>query len=77
MLTNKGIYQRIVAKLIHLSHTRPYIAPLVRIVSQFISDLSEGHLKAVFIIMRYLKVTLRKRIMYRKNEESNILYLVM
>jgi hypothetical protein len=54
---NKERYQRLVGKLIYLSHTRPDIAYAVSIVSQFMHNPSEEHMKAVMRIMRYLKGT--------------------
>ncbi|CAL2255213.1 unnamed protein product [Prunus armeniaca] len=59
--TDKDRYQRLVGKLIYLSHTCPDIAYAVSIVSQFMHSLSEDHMSAVMHILRYLKVTPGKR----------------
>ncbi|KAL6325478.1 hypothetical protein AAG906_023323 [Vitis piasezkii] len=53
--TDKGRYQRLVGKLIYLSHTRPDIAYAVSVVSQFMHCPSEDHMSAVMQILRYLK----------------------
>ena len=53
-------YQRLVGKLIYLSHTRPNIAFVVSVVSQYMHTPFEEHLEAVHGILRYLKVTPRK-----------------
>jgi hypothetical protein len=53
--TNKERYQRLVGKLIYLSHTRPDIAYVVSLVSQFMHYPSEYHMSAVIRILRYLK----------------------
>jgi Reverse transcriptase (RNA-dependent DNA polymerase) len=45
--TNKEKYQRLVGKLIYLSHTRPDIAYAVSVVSQFMHAPSEQHMEAV------------------------------
>ncbi|XP_073116145.1 uncharacterized protein [Elaeis guineensis] len=48
-------YQRLVGRLIYLSHTRPDIAFAVSVVSQFMYDLRSVHMDAVTRILRYLK----------------------
>ncbi|GAB2282201.1 hypothetical protein Dimus_039528 [Dionaea muscipula] len=48
-------YQRLVGRLIYLSHTRPYIAYAVSVVSQFMQAPSRDHMDAVYHILRYLK----------------------
>jgi hypothetical protein len=53
--TNKERYQRLVGRLIYLSHTRPDIAYAVSVVSQFMHALSEDHMTAVMRILSYLK----------------------
>ena len=58
--TNKGRYQRLVGKLIYLSHTRPDIAYTASVVSQFMHCPSEEHMEAIIRILRYLKYSLGK-----------------
>jgi len=65
--TNKGRYQRIVWKLIHLSHTQPDIAYAVSMVSQFMHCPSEDHMNAVIRILRYLKFSPGKGLMFTRN----------
>jgi Reverse transcriptase (RNA-dependent DNA polymerase) len=69
---NKEQYQRLVGKLIYLSHTRPDIAYVVGVVSQFMHDPKEEHMDAVMRVIRYLKGTLGKGITFRKNGHTNI-----
>ncbi|XP_048139417.1 uncharacterized mitochondrial protein AtMg00810-like [Rhodamnia argentea] len=52
---DKGCYQRLVGKLIYLSHTRPDIAFAVSLVSQFMHDPHSTRMNAVLRILRYLK----------------------
>ena len=62
-------YQKLVGKLIFLSHTRPDIAYAVGVVSQFMHNPKENHLRAVYCILQYLKGTLGKGILFKKGEE--------
>jgi hypothetical protein len=70
--TNKERYQRLVGKLIYLSHTRPDIAYAVGVVSQFMHSPSEDHMGAVIRILRYLKGTPGKGIKFEKNGHVEI-----
>lgn len=69
---DKGRYQRLVGKLIYLSHTRPDIAFLITCVCQFMHAPTEEHMEAVIQILRYLKGTLGKGLFFKKNEARNI-----
>ncbi|XP_058068548.1 secreted RxLR effector protein 161-like [Magnolia sinica] len=70
--TDKGGYQRLVGRLIYLSHMRPDIAYAVSVISQFIHAPSEEHMKAVYRILRYLKSAPGKGLLFSKNSVSNI-----
>lgn len=52
---DKRQYQRLVGRLIYLSHTRPDIAYAVSIVSRYMHDPRSGHMDVVNRILRYLK----------------------
>ena len=52
---NKERYQKLVGKLIYLSHSRPDIAYAVSLVSRFMHSPSREHMEAVVRILRYLK----------------------
>ena len=56
-LVDTSRYQRLVGKLIYLPHTRPDIAFVVNMVSQFMHSPNEKHLEALYRILRYLKST--------------------
>ncbi|KAL6294169.1 hypothetical protein ACE6H2_002311 [Prunus campanulata] len=70
--TNKERYQRLVGRLIYLSHTRPDIAYAVSVASQFMHCPSEDHMDAVFRILKYLKSAPGKGLLFTKNGHLNI-----
>ena len=61
---DKCRYQRLVGKLIYLSHTRPYITYAVNVVIQFMYDPRKLHMDVVEMILRYLKSTPEKGILF-------------
>ncbi|XP_022889654.1 uncharacterized protein LOC111405130 [Olea europaea var. sylvestris] len=61
-------YQRLVEKLIYLSHTRLDIAFAVSMVSQHMHSPKEIHMEAVYRILRYLKGSSRKGLFFNKSE---------
>ena len=63
---DKKCYQKLVGKLIYLSHTRPDISFYVGVVSQFMHNPMEEHLEAVYQILRYLKKNLGCGLMLKK-----------
>ena len=70
--TDKERYQRIVGKLIYLSHTRLDIAYAISVVSQFMHCPSEAHMNAVTRILWYLKFSPGKGLMFKKNNHLNV-----
>ena len=71
-LADKGRYQRLVGKLIYLSHTRPDIGYAVGIVSRYMNNPTRKHLEAVFRILQYLKRNPRKGLFFGKNAERGV-----
>ncbi|KAA0025288.1 Cysteine-rich RLK (receptor-like protein kinase) 8 [Cucumis melo var. makuwa] len=69
---DKEQYQRLVGKLIYLSHTRHDISFAVSVVSQFMQAPYEKHMEAVNRILRYLKNTPGKGLMCRKTNKKTI-----
>ena len=63
---DKKRYQKLVGKLIYLSHTRPDISFSVGVVSQFLHDPIEEYLEAVSQILRYLKKNPSHGLMFKK-----------
>jgi Reverse transcriptase (RNA-dependent DNA polymerase) len=65
-------YQRLVGRLIYLSHILPDISFAVSIVSRYMHDLRKGHMDAVYQILRYLKNAPGKGLIFKKNEYLNV-----
>lgn len=63
---NRDRYQRLVGKLLYLTHTRPDISFVVIMVSQFLNKPSKEHMEVVYRILRYLKNDPKKGLMFRK-----------
>ncbi|KAI5322689.1 hypothetical protein L3X38_031761 [Prunus dulcis] len=70
--TDKERYQRFVGKLIYLAHTRLDITYAVSVVSQFMHSHSEDHMETVTRILRYLKVTPDKGLMFSKYGHTDV-----
>lgn len=69
---DQGMYQRLVGKLIYLTHTRPDISFAVSIVSQFLNNTLEEHMNVVYRILRYLKGSPGRGLMFRKTLNRNL-----
>nr|GEY34820.1 putative RNA-directed DNA polymerase [Tanacetum cinerariifolium] len=63
----KERYQRMVGKLIYLSHTRPDIAYAVGVVSQFMHQPQKAHMVAALRMIRYLKGTTGHGVLFQPN----------
>ena len=62
---DKTRYQKLVRKLIYLSHTRLDISFYVGVVSQLMHDPMEEHLEAVYQILRHLKKNPGRGLMFK------------
>ena len=71
-VVDRESYQRLVGKLIYLSHTRPDIAYAVGVVSQFMHSPKEVHLRAVHRILQYLKGTVGRGILFQKGDKLTL-----
>ena len=69
---DKERYQKLVGKLIYLSHTRPNIAFAVSVVSQHMHATLDTHMEAVYRILRYLKGSPGKGLFFKKCEGQGV-----
>nr|KYP72424.1 hypothetical protein KK1_005012 [Cajanus cajan] len=67
-IEEKAQYQRLVGKLIYLSHTRPDIAYAVSVVSQFMHDPRVRHMQAIDKIFQYLKSSPGKGLLFKRED---------
>ena len=65
-------YQRLVGRMIYLTHTRPNISFAVSVVSRYMHDLRKDHMDALYHILRYLKGASGKGLIFRKHGHFNI-----
>lgn len=59
-------------KLIYLSHSRLDIAFAVGVASQYMSCPTKKQLEAMYRILRYLKGTLGRGLLFKKQEQRSI-----
>ena len=63
---------KLVGKLIYLSHTRPHIGFSISEVTQFMNNPTKEHMEAMHQILRYLKMTPRKGLYFKKMSSKDI-----
>ncbi|XP_022031366.1 uncharacterized mitochondrial protein AtMg00810-like [Helianthus annuus] len=65
-------HQKLVGKLIYLSHTRPDIAYSVHYLSQYMHKPTEAHTQIAFKVLRYLKAASGTGIMFTKTNSFHL-----
>ena len=69
---NREQFQKLVDRLIYLSHTRPNIAFEVSMISQFMHSPGPKHFEVVYRILRYLKGSPRMGLLFEKHSHLQI-----
>ncbi|KAM1143511.1 hypothetical protein ACFX2B_032032 [Malus domestica] len=72
-IPNIGYYQLLVGKLIYLTITRPNITFAVSLASQFMHSPTVEHFNLVKRILRYLKGSIRRGIIMKKNDNTQVI----
>ncbi|GKD94178.1 ribonuclease H-like domain-containing protein [Tanacetum coccineum] len=72
VINNITEYQKIIGKLIYLTHTRPDIAYFVHCLSQFMHKSLKSHIKIALKLLRYLKGSFGKGIHISKNKDTSL-----
>ncbi|KAM0944922.1 putative RNA-directed DNA polymerase [Dioscorea sansibarensis] len=69
---DRGRFQRLIGKLIYLSHTRPDIGFAVSCISQFMHAPMKEHMAAANRVLRCLKETLGRGLFFKKTTNCGI-----
>lgn len=72
VLANKERHQRLVGRLMYLAYTRSDLAFALSVVSQFMHFPSGEHMNVIIYILHYLKLSLRKGILFTKEDSLDI-----
>nr|GEX36683.1 hypothetical protein [Tanacetum cinerariifolium] len=64
LLTDNGVYRRLVGRLLYLTMTSPDISYVVQHLSQFVSAPKDTHMQAALYLLKYLKGTISKGFFY-------------
>ena len=68
-----GSYQRLIGKLLYLSHTWPDISYHVNVLTQFMNSPQRSHYQAALRVLRYLKRTVGLGLTFKKTGKLDLL----
>ena len=71
-VVNLEQFQRLVGRLLYLSHTRLDIASAVSVISQFMHSPREENFEVVYQILKYLKGTPGRDLLFENHDHLNI-----
>jgi len=72
-LSNPGKYRRLVEKLNYLTLTRSDVSFAVSVVSQFINFRCVDHWNAIIIVLKYIKGSPEKGLLYDHNNHNKVI----
>ncbi|XP_071712452.1 uncharacterized mitochondrial protein AtMg00240-like [Rutidosis leptorrhynchoides] len=67
------MYRKLVGSLIYLTLTRPDIAFAISVMSRFMKGPKKSHLEVVRRILRYVKGTLGRGVLFKKNGDCKLM----
>ncbi|XP_020219731.1 uncharacterized protein LOC109802735 [Cajanus cajan] len=71
-LSNPGVYRRLIGRLLYLTISRPDISYTSHKLGQFIFDPHSGHMDAAHMLLRYLKHTVGRGILFKTNSDTKL-----
>ena len=66
-------YQKLIGKLLYLSHNRPDISYSVNVLSQFMHSPRRSHFQAALRVLRYLKDTIGLGLTFTKTGKLELI----
>ncbi|XP_019069808.2 uncharacterized mitochondrial protein AtMg00810-like [Solanum lycopersicum] len=72
VLDDYGKYQRLIARLLYLTITRPDIAFVVQVLNQYMHSPKTSHMEAALRVVRYIKGTSRLGLFMSSNNMSEL-----
>uniref|UniRef100_A0A3Q7EIX0 GAG-pre-integrase domain-containing protein n=1 Tax=Solanum lycopersicum TaxID=4081 RepID=A0A3Q7EIX0_SOLLC len=72
LLDDFGKYQRLIGKLLYLTMTRPYIAIVVQVLSQYMHSPKSSHMEAALRVVRYIKGTVGLGLFMPSNKDNEM-----
>ncbi|XP_039065501.1 uncharacterized mitochondrial protein AtMg00810-like [Hibiscus syriacus] len=72
LLEDTGMYQRLIGRLLYLTHTRPNIMYDVQLLSQFMQTPKKVHYEAAMRVVRYIRKSLGEGILFSNKSRPNL-----
>nr|KYP64543.1 hypothetical protein KK1_019143 [Cajanus cajan] len=66
------VYRRLIGRLLYLTISRPDISYTSHKLGQFIFDPHSGHMDAAHMLLRYLKHTVGRGILFKTNSDTKL-----